>query len=38
MLEEVGEDVAGELRGAPDDEGGVVVAPGDYMVGGRVVD
>lgn len=38
MLEVVGEEVAGELRRAPDDEGGVVFTPRDDVVGGGVVD
>lgn len=37
MFEVVREEVAGELRGAPDYEGGVVFSPGDDMIGGWVV-
>lgn len=32
MLEVIREEVTGELRGSPHDEGGVVVAPRDDMV------
>lgn len=38
MFEVVGEEIASELRGAPDDESGVVFAPGDNVIGGGVVD
>ena len=38
MLEVVGEEVAGELRRTPDDEGGVVFAPRDDVVGDGIVD
>lgn len=37
VLEIVGEEVASELRGPPDNEGGVILAPRDDMVGGRIV-
>lgn len=37
VLEVVGEEVTGELRRPPDDEGGVVVAPGDDVIGCGVV-
>jgi len=38
VLEVVGEEIAGELRGTPDDESGVVFAPGDNVIGGGIVD
>lgn len=38
VLEIVREEVAGELRRAPDDEGGVVFSPRDDVVGGGIVD
>lgn len=38
VLEVVGEEVAGKLGRAPDDEGGVVFAPGDNVIGGGIVD
>jgi len=37
VFEIVGEKVPSELGGSPNDEGGVVFAPRDYVVGGRVV-
>lgn len=38
VLEVVGKKVAGKLRRAPYDKGGVVFAPRDDVIGGRVVD
>lgn len=38
MLEIVREKITRKLRRAPDDEGGVVFAPRDDMVGGGIVD
>jgi hypothetical protein len=38
VLEVIGEEVARELGRAPHHEGGLVLAPGDDVVGGRVVD
>lgn len=37
MLKVVGEEVASELRGPPNDEGGVVFAPRNDVVGCRIV-
>ena len=37
VLEVIRKEIAGELRRAPDDEGGVVFAPGDDVIGGGVV-
>lgn len=38
VLEVVGKEISGELRRTPNDEGGVVFAPRDDVVGGGVVD
>lgn len=37
VLEVVREEVTGELGRAPNDEGGVVFAPRDDVVGGRII-
>ena len=37
VFEIVGEKVPSEFGGSPNDEGGVVFAPRDYVVGGRVL-
>lgn len=37
VLKVVGEKVASELRRPPNDEGGVVFAPRNYVVGGGIV-
>ena len=37
VLEVVGKKVPGELGGSPNDEGGVVFAPRDYVIRGGIV-
>lgn len=37
VLEVVGKKITCELRGTPNDEGGVVFAPGNYMVCGGII-
>lgn len=38
MLEVIRKKITGEFRRPPNDEGGVVFAPRDDMIGGRIVD
>lgn len=38
VFEELGEEVTGEFRGAPDDKSGAIMVPRDDMISGRVID